>query len=537
LTARSDKVRRGLAALAALRELVRRVPLAGVNLWHNPTPMTSQRVAVQQALAPDLLVFLLKGGNRSGKTEAGAMLCVAWALGRDHPAVQLWATRNGLDVSAIQPGPGVVCASAKRSEDSVNVMRPKCEKFLPEGTTWLNRDGRGPAVARLPGGGIILFKSDQQGREAFQGADWNFLWMDEEHSEPVFNEGRMRCADRAGRVLMTMTPLKGRTWVWKRFENKPEAYSGVYALNSTHNPYMPQHVLQALLAQYGAHERAARERGEFTSLEGRVYSDFQRHSHVVPSFPIPLGWKRYQGWDFGYRNPQAILWVAVDPHDDVVHVYRERYQSNVLLADHVLAVQQIESCPSCHGHPVRGLVGPYPDDGWERLESADYHREREVKAYGTSGTMTVMLPCEADDDGAEWLVQVACETCQAHPGRTEPSIRSRWADPARPDLIRQAQAAGLALSRARNDVRAGINAVAARLAIKKGQHDLSSKPHLVVHDCCVELINEFEGYIWDTTTSKGDQPEQPLKANDHAMDALRYILYMLDRQRGAGASS
>jgi hypothetical protein len=37
------------------------------------------------------------------------------------------------------------------------------------------------------------------------------------------------------------------------------------------------------------------------------------------------------------------------------------------------------------------------------------------------------------------------------------------------------------------------------------------------------LIKEFESYSWATSNTKRDQPDAPLKRNDHAMDALRYL--------------
>ena len=44
------------------------------------------------------------------------------------------------------------------------------------------------------------------------------------------------------------------------------------------------------------------------------------------------------------------------------------------------------------------------------------------------------------------------------------------------------------------------------------------KPRLTVDPSCVSTINEFESYVW-----KPDKDE-PVKENDHAMDALRYYL-------------
>ena len=37
------------------------------------------------------------------------------------------------------------------------------------------------------------------------------------------------------------------------------------------------------------------------------------------------------------------------------------------------------------------------------------------------------------------------------------------------------------------------------------------------------VIQEFESYSWATTRSSKDDPDMPLKRNDHAMDAVRYI--------------
>lgn len=46
---------------------------------------------------------------------------------------------------------------------------------------------------------------------------------------------------------------------------------------------------------------------------------------------------------------------------------------------------------------------------------------------------------------------------------------------------------------------------------------------LVVSDVCVELAKEIPGYVWDPkATAKGK--DEPIKANDHSVDALRYVV-------------
>ena len=478
------QIRQMANALTHLRQIVEVYPLASATLWHRDKPRSSQRSGVQKCLTPGLMVAVLLGGNRSGKTEAGAQMAAAFAHGGQHPATQIWAHRNGLDVSALPQRPGLVCASALSSNDSVRVLRPKIAKYLPKKTKWANQHGHGEAIARLPDGGSVIFKSNDQRARAYQGADWDLLWADEEHDHPVFSEARMRLVDRAGRALLTMTPLRGRTWVWQQFIDEPEPGSVHYSIISSDNPHIPQEYLSALLAQYGAHERAARERGEFTALEGRVYSEFRHDLHVVASHPIPTEWPRFQAWDFGSRNPTAVLWAALDPGADVLHIYREHYRANWTIKQHAERVRGIETCSACKGSPSDG-VAP------------------------------------------------SCTQCTDHPGRSEPLPQFRVADSAaRGERSTLAREHNLSTIRARKEIRPGINSVAERIA-----PSADGRPGLLVHDCCRNTIRELEGYIWNKTKSRADDPDMPLKLNDHAMDAIRYLCHQLSRISGSGASA
>ena len=50
-----------------------------------------------------------------------------------------------------------------------------------------------------------------------------------------------------------------------------------------------------------------------------------------------------------------------------------------------------------------------------------------------------------------------------------------------------------------------------------------SKGNLVIHERCKNLIREIEGYCWDESSAKKGEDE-PLKKDDHAVDALRYAI-------------
>ena len=49
-----------------------------------------------------------------------------------------------------------------------------------------------------------------------------------------------------------------------------------------------------------------------------------------------------------------------------------------------------------------------------------------------------------------------------------------------------------------------------------------NRPRLTVDPSCVETINEFESYVWKP------EKDEPVKENDHAMDALRYGINAID---------
>lgn len=71
-----------------------------------------------------------------------------------------------------------------------------------------------------------------------------------------------------------------------------------------------------------------------------------------------------------------------------------------------------------------------------------------------------------------------------------------------------------AVKEANNDVLDGIRFVGALIA----QGDL------VICKQCTNLIKEIESYVWDENSVKLGE-DKPVKKNDHAIDAMRYVLY------------
>lgn len=101
------------------------------------------------------------------------------------------------------------------------------------------------------------------------------------------------------------------------------------------------------------------------------------------------------------------------------------------------------------------------------------------------------------------------------------ALAQTWATEKRPEIVAVDAAAagliadlrdvGLPAQPRKGRVLDGITKVQALLKVQG-----DGKPRLTVSPDCVNLINEFESYVWR------EGKDEPVKDNDHALDALRY---------------
>jgi hypothetical protein len=93
---------------------------------------------------------------------------------------------------------------------------------------------------------------------------------------------------------------------------------------------------------------------------------------------------------------------------------------------------------------------------------------------------------------------------------------SYYPDPAEPARIEEMKRAGMNTKEVNKDVVKGIDSV----------RNLFKNRKLLIHSSCKNLIWELENYQYKPDRSSGNAQEEPLKENDHLMDALRYCLFM-----------
>ena len=70
--------------------------------------------------------------------------------------------------------------------------------------------------------------------------------------------------------------------------------------------------------------------GDWTVFAGQALGMFSKARHVVEPFPIPANWQRWRMVDWGFDAPFCCLWIAKNPDNGRMYVYREAYRPGLL---------------------------------------------------------------------------------------------------------------------------------------------------------------------------------------------------------------
>lgn len=233
------------------------------------------------------------------------------------------------------------------------------------------------------------------------------------------------------------------------------------------NKYIPAEEIDAAKLSVSEDAFAQEYMADFRKMVGLIYKEFDREIHVIRPFEIPKNWKVYRSMDFGTNNPTVCLWIAVD-EDENYYVFDEHHEGS---------------------------------------QTIEYHAGRVISKTGNrliSGTF-------GDPSAAQWIKEFATRGVYITPANKESGTATgKW-------------------------VNMGINMIQEKLKVMPGKIvdkvGLSGRlgyPSLFVFNTCGETIHEFETYRWKEKNREAaadlNEPDQPEKANDHAMDALRYFV-------------
>lgn len=289
--------------------------------------------------------------------------------------------------------------------------------------------------------------------------NWDWLW-----SEVL----RPTLTDYAAPAIFISTP-KGYNHFYELFQQgQAEGDYKSWRFTSYDNPFIEGGEIDAAKKELTEDTFAQEYLADFRKFTGLVYKEFQRETHVIESFDVPDSYSMYRAIDFGSTNPTAALWIAVDS-DDNWFVVGEHYQTG---------------------------------------ETIDFHAGR-INAHEYSKRVTQTF---GDPSGAQWINEFAQRGIYITPANKETGqSHEGW-------------------------VRYGIERVAERLKPTPGHHverlgergnPVGGNPRLFVFKTCENTIREIETYRWKeksvTQAQDLNNPDAPEKANDHAMDALRYF--------------
>lgn len=288
------------------------------------------------------------GGNRTGKTECGAVETI-WRARGTHPYRANRANTTGWVVSLSRE---VQREVAQRK--ILDYLNPDWIDSISMATGKSDRPQNGVidhlTVKNVFGGtSEICFKSCEMGREKFQGASLDYVWFDEEPPEDVYDECRMRVLDRAGDLYGTMTPLKGLTFAYRKIflneDGDPEIWHETMEWRD--NPFLDETEIERLSSGMDAAALDGRRYGRFSCAEGLVYPEFDESVHVIEPFDVPFEWQDKLSIDPGLNNPLSCHWYAVDG-DGTIFVTAEHYVAGKDAAYHIDAIKRRSAALNWH---------------------------------------------------------------------------------------------------------------------------------------------------------------------------------------------
>lgn len=282
------------------------------------------------------------GGNRTGKTECGAVETIWLALGihpyrENRKQIECWVVSLSTRVQKEVAQAKILKYLPKSSIVDITMIQGKkanAESGVIECIIVKNNFGNFSK---------IWFKSCEEGREKFQGASLDFVWFDEEPPKDIYLECKMRVLDKKGEIFGTMTPLKGLSFIYNEiYLNETKDNEVFYIFISWEdNPYLNKDEIERLTHSLSAEEIENRKYGRFTSFSsGLVYPEFDVNLHIIEPFEIPYDWQDNISIDPGLSNPLSCHWYARD-YDGNVYVIAEHFDSNKTIEYHAEKIKQI----------------------------------------------------------------------------------------------------------------------------------------------------------------------------------------------------
>ena len=416
---------------------------------------------------------LFSGGNRAGKTVAGVVESVKWLTGNHEVFSKMFTP----------PVRGRICGvSFDQSIDLVLVPEVKKwldTKYLINGV-WEDSYHKATRTLTLANGSTCEFMSYDQDVDKFAGTSRHFTHFDEEPPKAIFTECLARLIDTDGRWWMTMTPLIEFSWtaddLYEPIKDGRIPFITLFEAGTRDNVHIQSDAIDKLTFIMDEDERDARTSGSGYAESTLIFPELK--NNIID--PLQL---RDKDGKFDHAN-----WTGWKFFTALDHGLR---------------------------NPTAILffaVGP--DD--EIIQFHEYYETERLVRENAQAYNQVLKDLKIPE--IDYMIG-------------DPSTQNR--DPITGTSIRQEYGEnGVWYMLGNNDVRAGVLRV--KSAFESGRLKITSN--------CTSTIREARTYKWKKPISSKVQArsnllEEPVKRNDHAMDALRYAIMSLPKTEKEEAAS
>lgn len=338
-------------------------------------------------------------GNRTGKTYCGTiedaihltgMYPKDWEGHKFNHAVTMWVASENYEVTRNVLQQSLIGGWSQTGQFSHGLIVPELiiKKAMLSGVN----GAIDYVYIKHASGGVstLYFKSYKQGREKFQGARCHFIHLDEEPPKDIYTECNMRLANvdgmGQGRMILTMTPLKGYTEMMSYFletsndQNEtikvsPEIVrNGKYYIQATwdDNPHLSEETKQQMRVSLKPHELEAREKGIPSVGSGLIYQ-VSESEFLIDPIEIKPHWGCVFGMDVGFFAPTAVVFLAWDKDNDIIYAYKEYSVSERTAAQHASTLMMM----GCDW--IQGICDPAVNQGSQR------DGERLIDDYAKAG--------------------------------------------------------------------------------------------------------------------------------------------------------
>lgn len=261
-----------------------------------------------------------------------------------------WSVRAKAKIMAMaHPGIKMLIVRRTYPELQENHITPLCKEVVYNPKCRIAKYNKTEKKMTFNTGSIIKFAYCRRDEDLgqFQGQEYDIIFFDEatqltEKQMKEINACRRGTGDFPRRTYYTCNPGgQGHGYIkrifidrkYKEGEN-PDDYSFVQSLVYDNKVLMekdPDYIRQ--LEALPPKKKEAWLHGRWDVFEGQFFEEFtddpkhysdRKYTHVIDPFDIPISWKIYRSYDFGYNKPFSIGWWAYST-DGVLYRILEWY--------------------------------------------------------------------------------------------------------------------------------------------------------------------------------------------------------------------